>query len=86
MFVINLDKERHAKVTNKALKLFKEKSGKDLLKAGCAMDMEDCEVLLWACLLKEDPNLTLEQVQDEVELFQIRQFTSYIIEGSVNPT
>jgi len=88
MFTIKIDKERHARVTRRALDLFKEKTGKDLfnLSEGQALDLSDVETLLWLCLLKEDPSLTLEQVQDEVELHQLKQFTNYILEGSANPT
>ncbi len=86
MFTIKLDKERHARVTRKALDLFKEKTGKDLFKEDQVLDLADVETLLWLCLLKEDPSLTLEQVQDEVELHQLKQFTNYILEGSANPT
>jgi hypothetical protein len=90
MFTVQLDKERHAKVTRKALSLFQEKTGKDILnlKEGQVLDLADVEILLWLCLLKEDPALTLEQVQDEVELHHLKQFTSYILEGKqeVNPT
>ena len=90
MFIVKLDKERHAKVTRKALSMFQEKTGKDILnlKEGEALDLADVEKLLWLCLLKEDPALTLEQVQDEVELHQLKQFTNYILEGkqSANPT
>ena len=90
MFIVKLDKERHAKVTRKALSMFQEKTGKDILnlKEGEALDLADVETLLWLCLLKEDPALTLAQVQDEVELHQLKQFTNYILEGkqSANPT
>jgi hypothetical protein len=90
MFIVKLDKERHAKVTRKALSLFQEKTGKDILnlKEGQALDLADVEILLWLCLLREDPTLTLEQIQDEVELHQLKQFTNYILEGkqSANPT
>ena len=90
MFIVKLDKERHAKVTRKALSMFQEKTGKDILnlKEREALDLTDVETLLWLCLLREDPALTLEQVQDEVELHQLKQFTNYILEGkqSANPT
>jgi len=89
MFTIMLDKERHAKVTNKALKIYKEKTGKDILdfREGQNVSLEDVETLLWACLLKEDPELTLTQVQNEVELYQLREFITYFTEGkqAANP-
>ena len=90
MFIVNLDKERHAKVTRKALNALKERTGKDVfnLPDGQALELEDIETLLWLCLLKEDPAITLELVQDEVEFHQLKQFTSYIQEGkqTANPT
>jgi len=88
MFVVKLDKERHAKVTRKAFVLFKTKTGKDLEKPeeGQDIGLEDLETLLWASLVKEDPSLTLEQVQDEVEFYQLKQFSKYLQEGSLNPT
>lgn len=90
MFIVQLDKERHAKITTKALNLFKEKTGLDVLhlKDGENIDLEVIEKLLWVCLLREDPQLTLEQVQDEVELYQLKQFITYFLEGKQlqNPT
>jgi hypothetical protein len=90
MFIVKLDKERHAKVTRKALNALKEKTGKDIfnLPDGQALELEDIETLLWLCLLNEDPTITLELVQDEVELYQLKQFIGYITEGkqTANPT
>jgi hypothetical protein len=83
MFTIQLDKERHAKITRKALDAFKEKTGKDImhLLEGQELNLADLEILLWLSLQKEDKALTLEQVQDEVELHQLRQFVNYILDG-----
>jgi len=90
MFTVVLDKERHAKVTTKALGLFKEKTGIDILhlKDGEQIDLAVIEKLLWVCLLYEDAGLTLETVQDNAELYQLRQFITYFQEGKLpeNPT
>lgn len=85
MFTVVLDKERHAKVNTKALRLFREKTGMDVMspKAGEQVDLEVVEKLLWVSLLHEDPALTLETVQDNVEFFQLKQFLAYFAEGKL---
>ncbi|MCK9569548.1 hypothetical protein M0R72_11465 [Candidatus Pacearchaeota archaeon] len=83
MFKIDLDRERHAKFTLKALKKAGESAGKNYASLKEDLSLEDVEIILWACLLKEDPDLKLELVQNEVEMGQLRSFIDYM---SANPT
>ena len=65
---IMLDKERHLLLTFRGMISFQQVTGKDLRDGKVISDMakgaslEDMEALLWACLLHEDRELTLEDV------------------------
>lgn len=62
---IILDKERHLRLDLNAMCLFEEITGKSLINANAAIDLQSAvniRALLYACLKHEDPNLTLEQV------------------------
>ena len=60
---ITLDKPRHLRVDFNALIEFKHKTGKALSSIQAKdMDEEYMCILVWACLLHEDPELTLKDV------------------------
>lgn len=63
-FEITLDKVRHLKFDFNALALAEKETGKNLLKGEAWVDMNagDIRAFLWAGLLWEDPQLTLETV------------------------
>jgi hypothetical protein len=68
---LQLDKERHLRLTLRSLEAFKEKTGKDILKGGLKTD--DFEVRDWATLIclslqHEDPELTVDYVMENFEL------------------
>ena len=67
---IKLDKERHLRLTLNGMVKFRQETGKDLLK-GFDMDemsADDIRALLWACLVWEDKDLTLEDVGDMIDM------------------
>lgn len=61
---IELDRPRHLLLDFNALALIEEKTGKNTLDGATWSNMtaSTMRVFLWACLLHEDPSLTLEQV------------------------
>lgn len=52
---------------------FKEVTGKDMLKGFNFDDMDSGDILalLWACLIHEDKNLTMEQLGNMIDLQNI---------------
>lgn len=57
---IDLDKPRSLRLDLNAMEQFEEVSGKSI--AEISGRIKDIKILLWAMLLHEDPELTLEQV------------------------
>lgn len=58
--------EKTLKITFGALRAFEQKTGKNIIKGGFSLEtVEDLATLLWACLLRYDPKLTLEEIMDE---------------------
>ena len=70
LVTIVLDKERHMRLTLKGMLLYEKHTGKNLLKGFKPEDftLEESSVLLWACLVHEDPELTLDAVQEMVDI------------------
>jgi hypothetical protein len=67
---IKLDKERRLRLTLNGMVKFRQETGKDLLKGFDMDDMsaDDIRALLWACLVWEDKDLTLEDVGDMIDM------------------
>lgn len=61
---IKLDKERHLRLTLKGILEFEKLTGKSFMKGFDPQDfsLEDTATMLWACLLHEDKELTLDDV------------------------
>lgn len=59
--VVHLDKKRRMALDLNAMVAFEEATGKQVQELGAGMSMSDMRVLLWACLLTDDPDVTLEQ-------------------------
>jgi hypothetical protein len=78
--MIQLDKERHPRLTLNAMVAFKKETGKSIMGGFKAEDMteDDLRALTWACLLHEDKNLTLEAVGDMVDIGNMRQVAEAI--------
>jgi len=65
---IVLDKERHLKFGIRAMRAFEKETGKNLLKAQTTeLTATEISVLLWACLLHEDKELTLDTAIDLID-------------------
>lgn len=67
---IELDRPRTLRLDLNAMVRFEEQTGRDLLNDGGInlRRMRELHVLLWACLLHEDPSLTLDQVGAMIHL------------------
>ena len=63
---IELDKPRNLKFTNRAFRLIERETGKNALQGELwtTMSMSDLGVLMWAGLVHEDKNLTLDDADD----------------------
>jgi hypothetical protein len=74
MVKLHLDKERTAKLTPKAIKAFEKRTGKSFtkLQAGTDFTIDDIVTLIWASLLDEDPDVTLELVETQLEFAEMQ--------------
>ncbi|MBY6275377.1 hypothetical protein [Symbiobacterium thermophilum] len=63
---IELDKPRNLKFTLNSMVLFEKHTGKRFNQVENGLSMEELRILLWACLIHEDPDLTPEQVGDMI--------------------
>ena len=59
---ITLDKKRHLLLDLNAMAAFEDATGKNIMRGfgSAEMTAKDLRALLWACLLHEDENLTIE--------------------------
>lgn len=80
MVKIELDKPRTMRLTLRAMARFEEETGKPIFKAMNDLHGKELMVLLWACLLHEDPDLTIEQVGDMVDAPQVEYVVEKIAE------
>jgi len=78
---IQLDKERHIKMTLGGMYAFKQKTGKSLLKGFNVADLDEGNLiaLVWSCLIWEDPTLTLEACGFMLDTEAVNAVTSAII-------
>jgi hypothetical protein len=74
---IELDKVRHLRMDFNALAQAEEVTGKSFLNgiAWQGMTVKDYRALIWACLLHEDPELTLEAVGSMVHVGNVEYVT-----------
>lgn len=70
LVTVTLDKERHLRLTLKGMMEFEKITGKNLLKGFTFDDLtiSDSATLMWACLIHEDKDLTLDDVLCMVDL------------------
>ena len=68
---IMLDKERHIKFGMKACKKFEDVSGTHIFAKKTWEDLstEQIQLLLWAGLLHEDPNLTADSIEELIDQY-----------------
>jgi hypothetical protein len=81
MFAVQLDKERHFRLTLGGIAKFKEVTGKNLLKDMNIDDLEEREIiaLIWCCLVWEDHALTLEDVSYMVDIHNLGEVTASLV-------
>ena len=78
MVTITLDRERSLRLDLNAIVEFEEAAGKRLAEIGNHPTPRDIRILLWACLLDEDPDLTIRDVGRMVHPGSIQDITDAI--------
>jgi hypothetical protein len=80
---IDLDKPRSIKFDLNAMVYLEETTGKSLQEIynGQAPSMSSLRAILWACLIHEDPALTLEQVGSLVSMENMAEVSAKIAEA-----
>jgi len=75
---ITLDKERNLLLNLNTMVKFEEITGKNLLQSASFTDLSitDLRVLVWACLLHEDKELTLDQVGEMVDVDNLAEVSN----------
>lgn len=82
LVTLELDKERHLRLTLRGIMEFEHKTGKSLLKGFSRKDLslEDCAALIWVCLIHEDRELSYDSVLDMVDVDNIAQVMDSVME------
>ena len=86
-FIVELDRPRRLKYGFRALRLIREHFGENWsLKQLADLEIDQLIVLLWAGLIWEDPNLTIEKVEELIdqkipESYTIGNLTNLILEA-----
>ena len=80
LVTVQLDKERHLRLTVRGMLAYQAVTGKSLIKGFDPenLDLKEITALLWACLIHEDKELTYEDFIDMIELGDIPKFSSVI--------
>ena len=70
MVTVTLDRERHLKLTLRGMIAYEEQTGNSLFTSfdWAAMSGKDRSVLIWACLLDDDHDLTYDAFIDMVDV------------------
>lgn len=56
------DTPHNLRLTNAAVKLIEEKSSKPITELGNNTTLNDITIMIWACLIHEDPELKIEHI------------------------
>lgn len=80
LVTIQLDKERHLRLTLRGMLAFETLTGQSLFKGLDLkkLTMRDVTALLWACLIHEDKELKYEDFIDVVELSDLPRLTEAV--------
>jgi len=70
---LKLDKVRHLRLDLNAMVAYERVSGKKIESFGLDSSMEEVLYLLWACLLHEDKELTVEEVGSTVHAGNLKE-------------
>lgn len=83
LVTIKLDKERHLKLTLGGMKKFAEVTGKSLLKGFNIGEMDESQLIafIWACLVWEDKNLTVEDCGYMLDFSQLTEISTKLAEA-----
>ena len=81
MTTIKLDKERKLCFDLNAMAEFEEVTGKSIFQTLEQMTAKDLRALLWACLIDEDPTLTIKDVGRMVTPDKIEEINKSISEA-----
>ena len=83
LVTIQLDKERHLRLTLKGMLEFEKLTGKNLMKGFKLGDLslKDTAAMLWACLLHEDKELTFDDVLLMVDFSNLSTVMGSLIES-----
>lgn len=79
--IIELDKPRKLRLDLNAMCQFEQATGKSLFNSGVGTSATDMRALLWACLLGDDPTLTLEQVGAMISVDNMADVSSKLSEA-----
>ena len=82
--IVNLDRPRALLLDLNAMCKFEKVAGRSLFDGsalGSNMSASDIRVLLWACLLRDDPTLTLEQVGSLISVNNMAEVASKLNES-----
>jgi hypothetical protein len=82
---INLDKERHIKLTFRGIREFQELTGADITK-GNLEDLTPKEMLalVWVCLMWEDETLKIESIEELIKPISNEELAEKLMEGILN--
>jgi len=75
---IKLDKKRKLILDLNAMVAFEDEAGKSVAEIGANMSMKDMRALLWAALLAEDPDVTLDTVGKHIYPQRLQELSGLI--------
>jgi len=81
LVTIQLDKERHLRLTLKGMLEFEKLTGKNLMKGFSIneLSLKDTAAMLWACLLHEDKELAFDDVLLMVDFSNLEMVMSSLM-------
>ncbi len=79
---VTLDKERHLRLTLKGMLEFEKLTSKSLMRGFKLQDLtlEDTAVMLWACLIHEDEELTYNDVLCMVDFSNLEKVMTALMD------
>ncbi len=80
---IELDKPRLLWLNFNAMVKYEEQTGKNVFKSMSDPSVTDLRALIWACLLHEDPKLTIETVGEFINMGNMEQVMDKLMEAWV---
>ena len=80
MVTVQLDKERHLRLSLEGMLRYEEETGKSMLEGIDFKKMSDRErmALMWACLVHEDENLTFKDFRKMLDIGMVARLTKAV--------